>query len=71
MKRGIEMKDYNIYETVYPAVGEPFVEFVGSVEARTEGSALRKAVKHFKVHDGGIPVRYRRPENFSAKERWR
>ena len=61
------MRTWSIYETVYPAVGEAFTEYVGRVEARTERSAINKAKKQYKVDDGGYPVRRRHPENFTAR----
>ena len=61
------MRTWSVYETVYPAVGAPFTAYVGRVEARTEGSALNKAKKQFKVDVGGIPIRHRRFENFSVR----
>lgn len=61
------MRTWSIYETVYPAVGVPFTVYVGRVEARTERSALNKAKKQYKVDAGGIPIRYRRFENFSVR----
>lgn len=60
------MRTYSIYETIYPIVGEPYKEKIGSVEAATERSALNKAAKQFKVDCGGIPARRRHPENFTA-----
>lgn len=64
------MKTWNIYEEITPILGEPFKEFVGVVEARTETSALEKAAKKFKVDAGGYPVRHRKADNFTAKARW-
>lgn len=61
------MRTWSIYEMVYPAVGEKFLEYVGRVEARTEKSALNKAAKQFKVDRGGWPVRWRDSNNFIAK----
>ena len=60
------MRTWLIYEMIYPIIGEPFKEYVGKVDARTETSALNKARKAFKVDRGGVPVRYRRAENFTA-----
>lgn len=60
------MRTYSIFETVYPIIGEPWREKVGTVEAISEKSALNKAKKLFKVNNGGFPVRRRKPENFTA-----
>ena len=61
------MSTWSVYETVYPAVGAPFIVYAGRVDARTERSALNKAKKQYKVDAGGIPIRHRRSENFSVK----
>lgn len=65
MKR---MATYSIYEKITPIIGESYSEFIGTVEAITERSALNKAAKKFKIvrfdNGGG---RRRKPENFIAK----
>lgn len=60
------MRVWDVYEYIYPAVGKPFMEFVGEVEARTEKSALNKAAKLFKVDRGGVSARRRHSENFKV-----
>lgn len=60
------MRTWVIYEMIYPIIGEPYREYVGSVEAKTESSALNKARKTFKVDRGGVPARLRHSENFIA-----
>lgn len=64
------MKTWKIYENMHPILGEPYREYVGQVEARTEKSALNKARKTFKVDRGGVPVRRRKAENFVAVLWW-
>lgn len=60
------MRTWSIYETIFPAVGNRYTEYVGRVEARSYKSALNKAAKEFKVDRGGVPCRWRKPENFTA-----
>ena len=61
------MRTWAIYEKIFPVVGKPYFEFVGTVEARTEKSALNKAKKEFKWDRGGIPNRKRESTNFTAR----
>ena len=58
------MKVWDVYEDIVPAVGEPFREFVGRVEARTHKSAWNKAAKEFRFDGRGIPGRQRHADNF-------
>ena len=62
------MKTWIIRELIFPAVGNPFYEYVGRVDSRTEQSALNKAAKVFIWDRGGIPNRKRHSKNFTARK---
>lgn len=62
------MKEYKIYERITNLFGDRELDYVGSVSARNEQSALKKAGRLFKVDDGGVPARRRNAENFVATD---
>ncbi|KAB0577209.1 hypothetical protein EI53_01231 [Fusobacterium naviforme] len=61
------MRTFSIYEIIHRVWGGDVTEYVGRIEARNEKAALNKAAKRFRVDDGGVPERRRRPENFIAR----
>ena len=65
------MLEFAVYEKINPIWGDPYTEYVGTVIARNEKSAMNKAVKQFKYDRGGVPVRRRKAENFNLKVRSR
>lgn len=65
------MLEFAVYEKINPIWGDPYTEYVGTVIARNEKSAMNKAAKQFKHDRGGVPARSRKAENFNLKVRGR
>ena len=65
------MLEFAVYEKINPIWGDPHMEYVGTVVARNEKSAMTKAAKQFKYDRGGVPARRRKVENFNLKVRSR
>ena len=61
------MTEFRVYEKINPILGEPWIEYVGTVEARDKKSAMNKAAKQFKYDRGGVPARRRNPQNFELR----
>lgn len=61
------MLEFAVYEKINPVWGDPHTEYVGTVVARNEKSAMTKAAKQFKYDRGGIPARRRQAENFKLR----
>lgn len=65
------MLEFAVYEKINPIWGDPHMEYVGTVVARNEKSAMTKAAKQFKYDKGGVPARRRQAENFKLRVRGR
>ena len=65
------MLEFAVYEKINPIWGDPYTEYVGTVVARNEKSAMTKAAKQFKYDKGGVPARRRKVENFKLRVRGR
>lgn len=63
------MFEFAVYEKINPIWGDSYTEYVGTVVARNEKSAMNKAAKQFKYDRGGVPVRIRKAENFKLRVR--
>lgn len=61
------MKDYFVFERIYPILGMEYDEFLGVVTDHTMRLALNKAKKKYKVDNGGFPARRRIADNFWAQ----
>ena len=61
------MLEFAVYEKINPIWGDPYKEYVGTVVARNEKSAMNKAAKQFKYDKGGVPARRRKAENFKLR----
>lgn len=60
------MRTWDIYEKIEPVWGDTHDDYVGSVDARDEKSALNKARKMYKYDRNGVPARRRNADNFFA-----
>lgn len=65
------MLEFEVYEKINPIWGDPYTEYVGTVIARNEKSAMNKTAKQFKYDKGGVPARRRKVENFNLRVRGR